>query len=372
MEGLIPAIKDEFPDSENRFCVRHLYQNFAVLYKGEALKNQLWAIARSTTVPEWNVNTEKMKAVNKDAYGYLEEIPPNQWCRAFFRDFSKCDILLNNNLEVFNKCLLFMPFSFHIRYYHHLSKIIQCHVRYILEARELTILSMLEKIRSKLMNRIYTKQEECKKWVFDICPKIKQKVEKNIEMSNTCYALPSRMGIFQLTDRDKQFVVDIKNKQCDCRRWQLIGIPCNHAISCLRHERIKPEDEVSFCYTIQSFKQAYMFNIMPVRDKTHWEKMNGVPVNPPVYEKKVGRPKTTRRKQPQELDAGTKISKHSVQIHCSYCKNVGHNKKGCKKRKAAQNGKNEIENIISKEPTPEVEEVDEPIITQVLEIIILH
>jgi hypothetical protein len=101
MEGLIPAIKDEFPDSENRFCARHLYQNFAVLYKGEALKNQLWAIARSTTVPEWNVNTEKMKAVNKDAYGYLEEIPPNQWCRAFFRDFSKCDILLNNNLEVF-------------------------------------------------------------------------------------------------------------------------------------------------------------------------------------------------------------------------------------------------------------------------------
>ncbi len=33
--------------------------------------------------------------------------------------------------------------------------------------------------------------------------------------------------------------------------------------------------------------EAYGFNIMPVRDKTTWAKMNGVKVNPPVYEKKV-------------------------------------------------------------------------------------
>lgn len=72
---------------------------------------------------------------------------------------------------------------------------------------------------------------------------------------------------------------------------------------------------------------------MPVRDKTAWAKMNGVKVNPPVYEKKVGRPSRCRRKQPQELEGGTKIFKHGVQLHCSYCQGVNHNKKGCKKRK---------------------------------------
>jgi len=52
---------------------------------------------------------------------------PNTWVRAYFSEFPKCDILLNNNCEVFNK--------------------------YILEARELPILSMLERIKTQLMTR---------------------------------------------------------------------------------------------------------------------------------------------------------------------------------------------------------------------------
>jgi len=101
-----------------------------------------------------------------------------------------------------------------------------------------------------------------------------------------------------------------------------------NAISCLRHERIKL---ISLCYTIQAFKQAYGFSsIMPLRDKVHWEKMNGAEFKPPLYEK-GGRPKKSWRKQPQELEGSTKISKHGVQIHCTYCG-------GCK-RKADLNGK---------------------------------
>ena len=62
---------------------------------------------------------EKMKALNEDAYKWLEKMPPNTWVRPYFSAFPKCDILLNNNCEVFNS--------------------------YILEARDLPILSMLEK-----------------------------------------------------------------------------------------------------------------------------------------------------------------------------------------------------------------------------------
>lgn len=46
---------------------------------------------------------EKMKALNKEAYEWLEELAPNTWVRAFFSDFPNCDILLNNSCEVFNK-----------------------------------------------------------------------------------------------------------------------------------------------------------------------------------------------------------------------------------------------------------------------------
>jgi len=59
-----------------------------------------------------------MKAIDQEAYNWLEKMPPKTWVRAFFfAEFPKCDLLLNNNYEVFNK--------------------------YILEAREIPILSML-------------------------------------------------------------------------------------------------------------------------------------------------------------------------------------------------------------------------------------
>ena len=94
---------EQFPEAEHRFCVRHMWQNFCKLYKGDVLKNQLWKIARSSTTVRWRDSMDEMKELNKDAHDWLEELPPNTWVRAFQSDFPKCDILLNNNCEVFNK-----------------------------------------------------------------------------------------------------------------------------------------------------------------------------------------------------------------------------------------------------------------------------
>src|SRR6185437_7982407 len=108
-----------------------------------------WACARSTTVRRWNDNMDKMKDLNKDAFDWLDKMPPNTWVRDFFSEFPKCDVLLNNSCEVFNK--------------------------YILETREMPILSMLQRIKQQLMTRYYSKQLEAVKFVGTICPKIRKK-----------------------------------------------------------------------------------------------------------------------------------------------------------------------------------------------------
>lgn len=53
---------------------------------------------------------ERMEALSKEAYEWLEELAPNTWVRAFFSDFPKCNILLNNNCEVFKKSSSFSVF----------------------------------------------------------------------------------------------------------------------------------------------------------------------------------------------------------------------------------------------------------------------
>jgi hypothetical protein len=102
-KGLINAVRDVFPESEHRFCVRHVWQNFQQLFKGDVLKNQLWKIARSNTVALFEKYMEQMRVLNADAHAWLENLDPKTWVRAFQSDLPKCDILLNNNCEVFNK-----------------------------------------------------------------------------------------------------------------------------------------------------------------------------------------------------------------------------------------------------------------------------
>ena len=85
LQGLIPAVEPVLPDSQHRFCVRHLWSNFRDAgFKGDVLKNQLWTCARSSTVPRWNHNMDKMKEIDQQAFEWLEKMPPKTWVRAFF------------------------------------------------------------------------------------------------------------------------------------------------------------------------------------------------------------------------------------------------------------------------------------------------
>jgi hypothetical protein len=135
-------------------------------------------------------------------------------------------------------------------------------------------------------------------------------------------------------------------------------------IACFRLYNSIPENRVHDCYSIATYLKAYEYSIMPVRGKEHWEKMNGVEMHPPVYEKKVGRPKKTRRKAPVELEGGTKISKHGVTIHCSICKSAHHNKKGHYKYAQQNQGVDGANIEVTNDATKEDD--DDPTILQLL------
>jgi hypothetical protein len=98
---------------------------------------------------------EKLKVDSEEAWKWVDELPPNTFVKAFFSDFPKCDMMLNNHSEVFNK--------------------------YILEAWEFAVLSMLETLFYKMMHKNVGKLKEADKWSGTICPNIKKKIDKAIE-----------------------------------------------------------------------------------------------------------------------------------------------------------------------------------------------
>ena len=208
----------------------------------------------------------------------------------------------------------------------------------ILDARELCVLSMWEQIRCIIMNRVHDKlREAMEQWVGTLCPKIRQKVRKNEDFSANCFATPTPvqgMGVFEVLSNQNTYIVELNMRSCSCRRWQLTGIPCSHVLACLRHERIKADLMVASCYKLSTYVEAYKGSIYPVGDKTEWIRTNGPDILPPYYEKKVGRPKRSRRKNPEELADGTRLSKHGVKMHCGYCRDPNHTRRNCLKYKA--------------------------------------
>ena len=119
---------------------------------------------------------EKLAADNKEALDWVEELEQRTWIKAFFKNFSKCDMLLNNHSEVFNS--------------------------YILEAREMPMLSMLENIFDKILRRIVAKNNEAETWQGKICPKIKKKLDKATEWAANCDVMSAGGGLYKVASRE--------------------------------------------------------------------------------------------------------------------------------------------------------------------------
>ncbi|XP_031124273.1 uncharacterized protein LOC116026987 [Ipomoea triloba] len=275
-KGLIPAIEERFPGMEHRFCVRHMHANFVKDgFTGHVLKQKLWAVCKATTEPEYKRQMEELKALNAKAAEWLDARDAKHYCKAYFSTFPKTDLLLNNLCESWNST--------------------------ILNFRDKPVLSMCEKLRIYLMTRMQKNRESIKSHTKKICPKICKLLEEEKDRACRYSTYKSNDNFYQVDDENfRCFKVDLINKQCSCRRWDLTGIPCSHAIAAVRKQRESPEDYVHQCYTVDSYLKAYEPAIQPILSSELWPKTNLPDPLPPKYKAQPGRPKKKRKINPIE------------------------------------------------------------------------
>ncbi|KAK8574052.1 hypothetical protein V6N13_097046 [Hibiscus sabdariffa] len=95
-----------------------------------------------------------------------------------------------------------------------------------------------------------------------------------------------------------QHVVNMQALTCTCRRWELTGIPCNHAVSVMILTEVRPESHVHECYTKTTQERIYSNFINPIRGPNQWTPQEGcVPILPPPLRRPPGRPHKSRRKE---------------------------------------------------------------------------
>ncbi|WOK94228.1 hypothetical protein Cni_G02930 [Canna indica] len=169
---------------------------------------------------------------------------------------------------------------------------------YILKARSKPIVDMLEEIRRMLMQRMYMKREMVSKWSGDICHNIRRKLEKSKEKSRYCIVTPSDNFKFEVQYMDKIHVVNLGNHTCTCRRWDLSGIPCNHAVSCINWMKEDSDKYISDYFKRDAYLKTYEFFLEPLTGKDTWTGVEGPHILPPHVKKMHRRLKKGQTIQP--------------------------------------------------------------------------
>nr|GEW65216.1 hypothetical protein [Tanacetum cinerariifolium] len=81
VEGLIHALQELFPAAEHRYCLKHIYDNMKLSWRGKQYKELLSKSATSPTVQLFEKNMEELRRINKEVYDWLKLIPPHHWVR---------------------------------------------------------------------------------------------------------------------------------------------------------------------------------------------------------------------------------------------------------------------------------------------------
>ena len=170
------------------------------VFKSQYLKVQFMAAAKAYSKDVFWAEMAKIEAEDVKAYEWLIEKDPSHWARAFYRELPKCDMILNNICESFNG------------------------TNSIMLARQRPILSMLERIRLYILQRLTKQRVAASKWHGEFGPRISEIVEKNKLLSGKHYARWCGGGEFQVQSMyGSMYAVDIRAGRCSCKRWDLSG-----------------------------------------------------------------------------------------------------------------------------------------------------
>lgn len=305
-KGIVDGVEANFPTAFHGFCMRHLSDSFRKEFNNTMLVNLLWEAAHALTVIEFEAKILEIEEISRDAAYWIRRIPPRLWATAYFEG---------------------------TRFGHLTANIVESLNSWILEASGLPIIQMMECIRRQLMTWFNERREISMQWTTILVPSAERRVAEALERARSYQVLRANEAEFEVISHEGTNIVDIRNRCCLCRGWQLYGVPCAHAVAALLSCRQNVHRFTESCFTVTNYRKTYSQTIHPVPDKSLWKEMsdgtqNGgdaaveLIINPPKSLRPPGRP---RKKRVRAEDRG----RVKRVVHCSRCNQTGHFRTTC-------------------------------------------
>lgn len=305
-KGIVDGVDFNFPTAFHGFCMRHLTESFRKEFNNSMLVNLLWEAAQSLTVIDFETKMSEIESISQEAAFWIKRIPYRLWAAAYFEG---------------------------TRFGHMTANIAESLNSWLLEASGLPIIQMMESIRRQLMTWFNERREVSMQWSTILVPSVEQRVTEAIERARGYHVGRANEAEFEVSSlHEGTNIVDIRNRCCLCRGWQVYGLPCAHGVAALVSCRQNVHRYTENYFTVATYRKTYSQTIHPIPDKSLWKELSEVSqdggiqleviINPPKSLRPPGRPRK-RRIRMEDHGRAKRV------VHCSRCNQTGHFRTTC-------------------------------------------
>ncbi|KAL7236478.1 hypothetical protein ACSBR1_019719 [Camellia fascicularis] len=175
-------------------------------------------------------------------------------------------------------------------------------------------------IRLQIMNMRSNRRLLSSKWNKVLCARMDSVLKKAFLDGRTWNVSLSSDNLFEV-HCFPSVMVDLGLKTCSCRKWEINGYPCQHAVTAIFRSRKNLNSFVEPFFHTDMYSQAYSLSIGPVPTvEKPMCSIDDVMISPPL--RPAGRPKKNIISSTGEFKRVIKYSR---------CESIGrHNKRTCK------------------------------------------
>jgi hypothetical protein len=247
-KGIVDGVEFNFPTAFHGYCMCHVSETFKTEFNDPQLVNLLWEAAHALTVTEFETKLLEIEDISLEAAVWIRHLPPRLWTTAYFEG---------------------------TRYGHLTAEITESLNSWILDASSLPIIQM-ECIRHQLMRWFSERRGASMQWTAILVPMAERRLKEAIEHAQGYQVGRANEAEFEvISAHEGTNIVDIRNRCCLCRGWQLYGVPCPHGVAALLYCRQNVHRYTESCFTVATYRKTYSQIIQPIPDKILWNETAG-------------------------------------------------------------------------------------------------
>lgn len=304
--SIIKALENVYPRSRHGICIHHLLNNVVTGFRGKGVAALVAKASKAYRVVDFQKRFQAVCNISPVIGNYLNNADVTKWARCMFPGF-RFDIRTTNPAESINSALR--------------------------TPREYPVIPLLDSIREMLTRWFFERRKLSSKHTHPLTIAIEKKIDKRIDKGKTFLVQPINETQFLVRGDTFDCMVDLEMRTCSCGKYDLLKVPCKHAIKAGLSEGREPQSLTDDMYTTSTWRTCYEEAINPIGvPEDSWivpEDVENADVLPPESRRGAGRRRKRRYETAEDKIRSSQGTQQKKKRKCSRCGQENHNRATC-------------------------------------------